>query len=60
MQKIAREEALAIRKNLRGVNVTVTNRHSKSKAKDYFVESSPYVNKFLEKMRSQQVIEHYE
>lgn len=60
MQKITREEAIAIRKNLRGVNVVITNRQSNSKAKTYYVESSPYVNRFLERMHRNDKIEHYE
>ena len=60
MQKISKEEAIAIRENLRGVHVTITNRKAKSKAKGYFVEESPFVNKYLARLRSKQRTEHYE
>ena len=60
MINITREEAIAIRKNLRGVNVTITNRQSKSKAKSYYVESSPYVLKYLDQLHKNDKVEHYE
>ena len=60
MQLITRDEAIAIRNKLRGVNVVVTNRHAKSKAKSYYTEDSNYVNKFLAQYRSRKNIEHFE
>ena len=60
MIKITREEAIAIRKNLRGVHVTMTNKQSKSRARTYYTESSPYVLKFLERFHSNDKVEHYE
>jgi len=60
LQKITKEEAMAIRENLRGVHVTMTNRQAKAKARTYFVEESPYVNKFLERLRKNQKVSHYE
>lgn len=60
MIQINREEAIAIRENLRGVHVTITNRQSKSKARTYYVESSPYVLKFLERLHCNDKVEHYE
>ena len=60
MIMITRDEAIKIRENLRGVNVTVTNRQSKSKAKSYFVESSPYVLRYLEQLHKNDKVEHYE
>lgn len=60
MQKITKEEAMAIRENLRGVHVTMTNRQAKAKARTYFVEESPYVNKFLAQLRKKQKVTHFE
>lgn len=60
MQKITKEEAMAIRENLRGVHVTMTNRQAKAKARTYFVEESPYVNKFLAQLRKKQNVSHFE
>lgn len=60
MQKINKEEAMAIRENLHGVHVTMTNRQAKANARSYFVEESPRVNKYLEWLRKNQKIEHYE
>ena len=60
MIKISRAEALAIRENLRGVHVTMTNRQSKSKARTYDVEDSRIVQLFLDKFHSQDKVEHYE
>ena len=60
MQQITKQEAQAIRDNLRGVHVTMTNRQAKSRAKSYYCEENPYVNKFLEKLRSKQKVTHYE
>lgn len=60
MIRITREEAIAVRNNLRGVNVTITNRQSRSKAKSYYVESSPYVLRFLEQFHCEDKVEHYE
>jgi hypothetical protein len=60
LQKITKEEAMAIRENLRGVHVTMTNRQAKARARIYFVEESPYVNKFLERLRKNQKVTHYE
>lgn len=60
LQKITKEEAMAIRENLRGVHVTMTNRQSKAKARTFYCEESPYVNKFLERLRKNQKVEHFE
>lgn len=60
MIKISREDAIAIRQNLRGVHVTITNRQSKSKAKTYYVESSPYVLRYLSQLHKNDKVEHYE
>lgn len=60
MQKISKEEAMEIRKNLRGVHVTTTNRGSKSKARTFYTEESPYVNKFLARLRNKQRVQHFE
>ena len=51
---------MAIRENLRGVHVTMTNRQAKAKARTYFVEESPYVNKFLAQLRKNQKVTHFE
>lgn len=60
MIKISKDDAQAIRKNLRGVNVTIANRQSKSKAKSYYVESSPYVLRYLEQIHKNDKVEHFE
>lgn len=60
MKQITRDEAIAIRENLRGVRVTITNRQSKSKAKTYYCESSPYVLRYLEELHKNDKIEHFE
>ena len=60
MIKITKQEAEAIRNNLRGVNVVVTNRQSKSKAKTYMVEESNYTLKFLERFHRNDKVEHFE
>lgn len=60
MQKISKEEAMAIRENLRGVHVTMTNRQSKSKARTYYCEDSPYVNRYLAQLRKNLKVEHFE
>lgn len=60
MIKISKQEAEAIRNNLRGVNVVVTNRQSKSKAKTYMVEESNYTLKFLERFHRNDNVEHFE
>lgn len=60
MIRISKEEAIAIRKNLRGVNIAITGRNHKSKSKKYYCEESPYVLKFLDRIRSKQSTEHYE
>ena len=60
MIKVSREEAIAIRNNLRGVNVVITNRQSKSKAKTYYTENTPYVNRYLAKLHKKDKIQHYE
>lgn len=60
MIKISREEAIAIRNGLRGVHVTIANRQSNSKAKTYYVESSPYVMRFLAQLHRNDKIEHCE
>lgn len=60
MIKITRDEAIAIRENLRGVHVTITNRQSKSKAKTYYTEDSPYTMKFLRQLHKDDKIEHFE
>ena len=60
MLKITRDEAIAIRNNLRGVHVAITNRQSKSKAKTYYTEETGYVKRFLEKYHSNDKVEHYE
>lgn len=60
MIKISREEAIAIRNGLRGVHVTITNRQSRSKAKTYYCESSPYVLRFLNQLHKNDKVEHYE
>lgn len=60
MMKITREEAIAIRKNLRGVQVVVTNRGAKSKARTYYVEQTGYTMNFLEKYHHKDKLEHYE
>ena len=51
---------MAIRENLRGVHVTMTNRQAKSKARTYYTEESPYVNRYLAQLRKNQKVEHYE
>lgn len=60
MIKISREDAIAIRENLRGVHVTITNRQSRSKVKTYYVESSPYVLRYLNQLHKNDNVEHYE
>lgn len=60
MIKISREDAIAIRENLRGVHVTITNRQSKSKAKTYYCENSPYVLRYLNQLHKNDKVEHYE
>ena len=60
MVQISREEAMAIRENLRGVHVSVTNRQSKAKKRSYYVEESGYVMRFLNSLRSKQKVEHFE
>lgn len=60
MIKISRDEAIAIRNNLRGVPVVIANRQSKSKAKTYYVESSPYVMRFLTQIHKNDKVEHFE
>lgn len=60
MIKISREDAIAIRENLRGVHVTITNRQSRSRAKTYYVESSPYVLRYLNQLHKNDKVEHYE
>lgn len=58
--QITKEEAMAIRENLRGVNVTILNRQSKSKKKRYMTEESPYVMRFLQRLHRNDKVEHYE
>lgn len=60
MLQITKQEAMAIRENLRGVKVTMTNRQSKSKARSYYVEESNYVMNFLKRFHSKDKVEHYE
>lgn len=60
MIKVTREEAIVIRNNLRGVNVIITNRQSKSNAKTYYTEDTPYVNRFLNKLRKGMKVVHFE
>lgn len=60
MIKITRDEAIAIRENLRGVHVTIANRQSKSKAKTYYTEDSAYTRKFLYQLHRNDKVEHYE
>lgn len=60
MIKISKQEAMAIRNNLRGVSVVIANRQSKSKAKTYYVESSPYVMRFLMRWHENDKVEHFE
>ena len=60
MIQITKEEAMQIRENLRGVNVVITGRQHKSRAKSYYVEQSPYTTRFLNKLQSNKKIEHYE
>lgn len=60
MIRISKEEAAAIRKNLRGVNIAITGRNHKSKSKKYYTEESLYVLKFLDRFRNKQLVEHYE
>lgn len=60
MIKISKEEAIAIRNNLRGVHVTITNRQSKSRARTYYVEESPYVMRFLNNLHKKYKTEHFE
>lgn len=60
MIKITKQEAIAIRENLRGVHVTMTNRQSKSKARTYYVEDSAYVMRFLNQLHKNDNVEHLE
>lgn len=57
---VSQEEAVAIRKNLRNVNVTITGKQHKSRGKRYWVEETPYVIRFLDRLHSKEKIEHYE
>ena len=57
---VSQEEAVAIRERLRNVNVTTTGMQHKSRGKKYWVEETPYVLRFLDRLRSRQKIEHYE
>lgn len=60
MIKISRIEAIWVRNNLRGVPVVIANRQSKSKAKTYYVESSPYVIRSLAEFHKNDKVEHFE
>lgn len=60
MIQINKKEAQSIRANLRGVPVVICNRQGNSKKKTYYVESSPWVTKHLEKFHKDDKIEHYE
>lgn len=60
MQQITKYEAEMIRKNLRGVHVTTTNRYSNAKKKSYYTEESPLVSKFLARLRSDLRVSHFE
>ena len=60
MIKIEKEEAIAIRETLRGVPVIICNRQAKSKKRTYYVESSPYVMRFLQRLHKYDKVEHYE
>lgn len=57
---VSKEEATAIRQNLRNVTVTITGKQHKSKGKKYWVEESPYVARYLDRLRSQQKAKRYE
>lgn len=60
MIRVSKEEANVIRENLRNVNITITGRQHKSGGKKYWVEESPYVLRFLDRVRSNQKVEHLE
>ena len=60
MIQISKEEAMSIKENLRGVNVTITGQGHKSKGKRYYTEDTQFVSRYLSRLRSNKKTEHYE